>query len=265
MPIVFEYAHQSYVGKERVGAVNEDALGVFVADGEAPHGVQAIFCVADGMGGGDAGDVASKKVLADIIHSLAGGRLQAFARRRGIPIHMTPHLLKEAVVVANDKLSRFAAARGQRMGATLEALVVRRGRFYLAHAGDSRTYRIRRGVIEQLTADHSAVEELVRMNVPRSQATQLFGSNVVTNILGVQPAVRVDLAEGDIAPGDCFVLCTDGLTSHVRAQDIAAVVAAAPSPQEACDELVRTANERDGSDNITILLARAVETAAAPA
>ncbi len=259
MPIQFEYAHQTYVGKRRLGSPNEDAVGVFVADptAEPENGVEALFCVADGMGGGHAGEVASEKVLAGVMSFLPDGRIREFARGRGIPVDMTSHLMKEAVVLVSNELNRFASAQGKRMGATLEALLIRRGRFYLAHAGDSRTYRIRGGAIKQLTADHSAVEELVRMNVPRPQAEEMFGSNVVTNILGARPTVQVDLSDGEVHPGDCFVMCTDGLTSPMPAKDIARIVAEAGSTQKACDELVRLANERDGSDNITILLARA--------
>ena len=259
MALRFEVAHQTYVGKARVGSPNEDAVGVYVADGqEHPNnGVQALFCVADGMGGGHAGEVASQKILQGMMAYLADGRLAGFAESRGISPDSTPHLVKEAVVLLNGELNRFAAAQGKRMGATLEAVLMRHDAFCLAHAGDSRTYLIRDGRIEQLTEDHSAVEALVRMNVPREQAVQMFGSNVVTNILGVQPVVQVDVIEGPVQADDCFVMCTDGLTSHVPPRDIVGAVTGAPTVQDACDELVRTANERDGTDNITVLLARA--------
>lgn len=259
MPLCFQYAQQTYVGRSRMGSPNEDAVAVHVDrdHGEGAAGVQAVFCVADGMGGGQEGEVASRKILTGMLSCMADGRLSAFAARRGIPAHMTSHLLKEAVFRLNDELIQLAAAKGKRMGATLDALVVRGDRYHLAHVGDSRVYLIRSQRIQQLTDDHSAVEELVRRNVPRAHALRVIGAHVVTNIMGASVGLRVDLHEGDVLEGDCFVMCTDGLTSAVRQSDILLSVAQASTCQDACDQLVRRANERDGSDNITVLLARA--------
>jgi len=259
MQQMFEYAYQTYAGKSRVDSPNEDSVAVYVK-GESTqpgNGVAAVFCVADGMGGGHDGEVASQRVLAGLLSFFAEDRLPSFAATRGIPPDLTAHLLKDAVVHLNDDLVQFAASQGKNMGTTLDALVVRDDRYYLAHVGDSRVYLIREARIEQLTEDHSAVEELVRMNVPRAQAVQMFGSNVVTNIMGTSAMVKVDMREGDVQPGDVFVLCTDGLTETVGSPDIMASIGQHDSWQGVCDELVRMANERDGSDNITVLLAEA--------
>lgn len=259
MKHTFEYAYQTYVGKSRVDSPNEDSVAVYVNGQSAPpeNGVAAVFCVADGMGGGHDGEVASQRVLAGLLSFFADGRLASFAAKRGISQDLTAHLLKDAVVHLNGDLAQFGASQGKNMGTTLDAIIIRDDRYYLAHVGDSRVYLIRDARAQQLTEDHSAVEELVRMNVPRSQALQMFGTNVVTNIMGTSPTVKVDLREGEVENGDVFVLCTDGLTETVGSPDIMAAVGQHDSFQDVCDELVRMANERDGSDNITVLLAEA--------
>lgn len=259
MAITFEHAQQSYVGRARIGSPNEDAVAVHVANGPGSTGVvDAVFSVADGMGGGQDGQVASQRVLAGLLGYMADGRMSAFAARHGIPEDMIGHVLKEAVVSLNGELIQLAAGQGKQMGTTLDALVVAGDRYWIAHVGDSRVYLMRHERIYQLTADHTAVAELVRMNVPRARALELFGTNVVTNILGVSASVHVDILGGHVKPNDRFVLCTDGLTGQIHAADILEMVTQARTCQEACDTLVREANSRDGLDNITVLLAQAV-------
>ena len=141
------------------------------------------------------------------------------------------------------------------MGTTLVALLAGPDRVALAHVGDSRAYLIRAGRIRQLTHDHSLVAELVRQHeITAAAARGHPHRHVLTRALGVRRLVEPDLAELTPAEGDTFVLCSDGLTGHVRDAEIAEVVVGEPDLDFACEQLVALANERGGEDNITVLL-----------
>jgi serine/threonine protein phosphatase PrpC len=210
----------------------------------------AIFMVADGMGGHQAGEVASK-----------GAVEVTLAHYQADTAHEVGTSLVRAFRAANQQL--YAQAEGDAskggMGTTLVAAVILGRKVYVANVGDSRAYLINNHGISQITEDHSWVEEQVRAGLlSDEQARRHPQRNLVTRALGSKPSVEVDLFEGEISAGDSLLLCSDGLTGRVADQEIAAIVREHP-PIEAARRLVALANERGGNDNITVLIINAEE------
>jgi serine/threonine protein phosphatase PrpC len=247
-------AAQSDVGRARPH--NEDWVQYYVPpDPQQLAQKGAIYLVADGMGGHQAGEVASRgaaeaviaQYYSDVTHDVATSLVRAY--------HAANQLIHTQ---AQEDPSRSG------MGTTMVAAVILGRRVYVANVGDSRAYLINHRGINQITEDHSWVEEQVRAGMlTAEQARRHPQRNLVTRALGSKPSVEVDLFEGEIGAGDTLLLCSDGLTGRVQDQEIAAIVRG-NSPQEATRRLVALANERGGNDNITVLLVSAqVEAAAA--
>jgi PPM family protein phosphatase len=239
---VDDQAFRTDTGRQR--SENEDSLFV-----RAP-----IFVVADGMGGAQAGEVASKTA--------------AESFDRDLPEAPPEPLLRETIEAANRRIHRLASADPSRagMGTTITAAIVDAGgeEVAIGHVGDSRAYRLRRGRLERLTRDHSLVEEMRRKGqITDEQAEDHPQRSIITRALGPEPDVEVDVQTVPAAPGDVFLLCSDGLTTMVDEARIAAVLAAAGSMREAVRQLVDEANAAGGRDNITALAFR-LEDAAAP-
>ena len=150
------------------------------------------------------------------------------------------------------------AQRNQRlsgMGTTLVVMATQEQHVWILNIGDSRCYLWRQGRLEQLTRDHSLVEEQVRLG--RMTAREALHSplkNVITRALGTQSQVTPDIFQIEAEPGDVFLLCSDGLWEMVHDEDLARILAETPNPQAACDALVRAANEHGGEDNISALI-----------
>ena len=209
-----------------------------------------LFLVADGMGGHSAGQVASQLA--------SEGALEAVGALDGGSLPMTERL-RHAVEIANRRIFVTAMAKPELsgMGTTLVAILATRDRVALAHVGDSRAYLVRRGQIRCLTDDHSLVGELLRRRqIDERAARQHPHRHVLTRAVGVRRAVQPDLAELTPVAGDLYLMCSDGLTTHVGDPEIAEIVAAADGPQAACDALVARANECGGEDNITVVVVR---------
>ena len=209
-----------------------------------------LYLVADGMGGHSAGQVAS--ALA------AEGALEAVAALEGGTVSMTEKL-RQAVEIANRRIYVTAISKPELsgMGTTLVAILATAERVALAHVGDSRAYLVRRGRIRCLTDDHSLVGELLRRReIDERAARDHPHRHVLTRAVGVRRVVQPDLAELTPLAGDLFLMCSDGLTTHVSDDEIAEHVASGAEPQEICDTLVARANERGGEDNITVVLVR---------
>lgn len=230
-------AAKTHCGKVR--PINEDS---FFAPGELP-----LALVADGMGGHQAGEVAS---------SMAAETICACARKaagREISVKSAVAWVRQAnraiYRAANEDLSRSG------MGTTLTFLYFMKGHAMLAHVGDSRCYLVRKGEIYQITKDHSLVAELVRTGeITEEEARYHPYRNIITRALGTDDTVAVDAQDIDTEEGDLFLLCSDGLSNYVENQEILDVVGQNP-PQEACDRLVDLALERGGRDNITVVVA----------
>lgn len=224
-------------GLTHVGLVrnrNEDAI---LTD---PTG--ALWAVADGMGGHGCGDVASDLVV---------NRL-ASAPDEGDPETILTELLR----LANDDVKRRADEnRVGVMGATVVALLIQQAVGYVAWAGDSRAYLLRDGRLRMLTRDHTLVQELVDDGVIRVEdAANHHESNIVTRAVGADVTLDVDIVTVPFIAGDRVVLCSDGLTACVGDQSIAAHVAAAHTPEDACHALLTEALEYGAPDNVSAIV-----------
>lgn len=238
------WALRSHVGRVRDG--NEDCVGVHSPSPDDPDALRGpIFVVADGMGGHAAGEVASRLAVRSVISEWT-------TNRSGTP----RQAIRAAVRSANGIVfgaSLDAETRG--MGTTVTALALAGDEAIVANVGDSRTYRVRGGVCEQLTTDHSRVAEMVRAGlISPGQAEGHPSRSQLTRCLGHEPAVQVDVTRFAARSGDAFVLCSDGLWDLVRGGEIAAAVAA--RPDEAAEALVAAALERGAPDNVTVVVAR---------
>jgi protein phosphatase len=242
-----QHAAVSDVGMRRRN--NEDAFAIQLCpDPESWTNRGHLFVVADGMGGHAVGELASKLAVDTLPHTF-------FKTKEGNPRIS----LAEAVYTANRTIhSRGSQNRDfQRMGTTCTALALTRMGAIVAHVGDSRCYRIRRDRIDQLTFDHSIVWELARQRGIAPEKVDLIEHrNVITRSLGPELEMQVDL-EGPIPilPGDVYVLCSDGLTNHLKDEEIAAA-ARELAPNQATRLLVQLANLRGGSDNCTVVIVR---------
>ena len=238
---VDDQAFRTDTGRQR--SENEDSLFV-----RAP-----IFVVADGMGGAQAGEVASKAA--------------ADAFDRDLPEIPPERFLRETIEEANRRIHDLARADPSRagMGTTITAAIVdaQGEEVGIGHVGDSRAYRLRRGRLEQLTRDHSLVEEMRRKGqITDAQAVDHPQRSIITRALGPEPDVEVDVQTVHAAPGDVFLLCSDGLTTMVDEERIATVLSSAGSMREAVRALVDEANGAGGRDNITALAFRLGDAAA---
>jgi PPM family protein phosphatase len=206
-----------------------------------------LFAIADGMGGAQAGEVASGLAAAVLQEPLdeAGGN----------PEERVASLIQEANRRVFQRSNEDAATSG--MGTTMTVALVEAGGGTIAfgHVGDSRAYRVRGGELEQLTDDHSLVGELVRSGrLSPEEAEQHPQRSVITRALGTEPDVDVDTFTVEAEPDDIYLLCSDGLTDMVSGSEILAVVERAGDLEGAARGLVDAANDGGGEDNITVVL-----------
>jgi serine/threonine protein phosphatase PrpC len=210
-----------------------------------------LFAVADGMGGAQAGELASR---------LAATALEE--RRRGERGEETvASLVREANARVYRRAVEDPAASGMGTTVTVALLDEQAGTMAIGHVGDSRAYRIRDGVLEQLTADHSLVAELVRSGqLTEEEASVHPHRAVITRALGTEPDVEVDTLTVDLREGDLYLLCSDGLTTMVSNDEVlAAAVATEGDPERLAARLVDAANDAGGEDNITVVVFEIVE------
>ncbi|MDX6689099.1 MAG: family protein phosphatase [Solirubrobacteraceae bacterium] len=237
--------HFSHSDTGRQRRTNEDA---FLA--RAP-----VFVVADGMGGAQAGEVASRVAVETFERGL--GEASAGSAEQ---------LLAERVQAANARIYEMSQAEQGHagMGTTLTAAHVGEHDVAIAHVGDSRAYRLRDGQFERLTEDHSLVEEMRRRGqLTAQEADEHPQRSVITRALGPEPDVRVDTHSWRGEAGDVYLLCSDGLTSMVSESRVADIVRTAANLQDAGRKLIAAANDAGGRDNITVLLFRLEEVDAA--
>lgn len=240
---VVHYLAAALTDRGRKRPSNEDAFGYSVEDG--------VYVVCDGMGGAAAGEVASSLAVDEVLRLTSG-------REPGQEL-VLPETLEQAILAANQAI--FTRAQRNRrlsgMGTTMVALAVEGCRAWVLNVGDSRCYRFRAGRLEQLTLDHSLVEEQVRMGrMTLAEAARSPFRNVITRALGTQSHVTADVFELETEPGDLFLLCSDGLTREISDRVIATKLAGASELDELCAQLVNAAKKAGGHDNITCLLVR---------
>ncbi|MGC4028156.1 MAG: Stp1/IreP family PP2C-type Ser/Thr phosphatase [Steroidobacteraceae bacterium] len=248
------------VGQTDTGRVREHNEDTIACDSEL-----GLLVLADGMGGYNAGEVASGIAVKTIVNlvreSLEQQDLSLDDRSSGLS--RTGIILRDAIHRANKII--FQTARSQPncegMGTTVVAALFYDNRISIAHVGDSRLYRLRGGQIEQLTLDHSLLQELVdRGFYSPEEAQRASNKNYVTRALGVDTNVEVELQEQPVHKGDLFLLCSDGLSDMVEDDDMGITVSTFGSNlNTVAQHLVQLANENGGKDNISVVLAQAVD------
>jgi protein phosphatase len=235
--IISEHWHGTDLGRQRQG--NEDNLFV-----RAP-----LFVVADGMGGAQAGEVASQMAAESFESGLPGGRP---------PAEGLVHVIEDANRRIHERSRNEAQRAG--MGTTVTAAYVGEREVTIGHVGDSRAYVLRDSDLIRLTRDHSLVGELVaRGKLTEEQAERHPQRSVITRSVGPEPEVDVDVEAYQARDGDVFLVCSDGLTSMVFEDRVKEILLAAGSLEQAGRELIGAANEAGGRDNITVILFRLEE------
>jgi serine/threonine protein phosphatase PrpC len=235
----FESYGVSHSGKVR--ARNEDRFLVQPESG--------LWLVADGMGGHESGDLAA----ASIVEHLS---------RIGVT-SSAPELrmqFEDRLNQAHGNIRELSKRKGVTIGSTVAALLAINGSYACLWAGDSRVYLVRNGTIAQVSRDHTEAQDLVERGVlSKREAANWPRRHVITRAIGVDDEVVMEFSQGDALAGDTFVLCTDGLTSHVSDEEIRMAVLDAP-PRKACEMLLETVLSRGATDNVTIVVARSQRT-----
>lgn len=218
-----------------------------------------MFLVADGMGGHRAGEQASALAL-ETIEAFTLDHLQWFLPLQGAEEAELSSEFQDALHQADGRIIEEASRDPelQGMGTTVTIAYAFNRDLFVVHVGDSRCYLFRQGGLHQLTRDHTILEHLLDMGmVTPEQASRHFLRHVITNVVGgAKPGLDVEVHKIELAPNDVLLLCSDGLTEMVTAEQIAAILQAKRPPQEACQELIEEANRKGGNDNVTVIVSR---------
>jgi len=250
-----EFAELTHTG--RVREHNEDAIGTNADIG--------LMVLADGMGGYNAGEVASG-IAVQIVTELAA---EGAAREELNDIDPHSSLMRQSIIL-RDAVYRankiiFQTAQSQThcegMGTTIVACMFYDDKVSIAHVGDSRAYRMRGGQLEQMSLDHSLLQELVdRGFYSHEEAQRSTNRNYVTRALGVEPTVEVEVHEYDVLPDDIYLLCSDGLSDMVEDDDIHLTISTFNASLDVVgQQLVDLANDHGGRDNVSVMLAQVKE------
>ncbi len=215
-----------------------------------------LLLLADGMGGANAGDYASRFFVEGLVSYIS--------RQKGTAPEVT--VLRQGITEVNRRLYqesvKVPALRG--MGTTAVAATVSEGILYVANVGDSRLYLIRKGII-QVTRDHSYVEEMVSLGLLKRESPDYQKKkNYITRAVGTDASIDIDFFEVSLQAGDMILLCSDGLTNMVDDDSIYSIAAGAGSLTEKCRRLIQTANDNGGRDNISAILAEPAESEVTP-
>jgi PPM family protein phosphatase len=244
--VKYSFFAQSDAGRVRTN--NEDVA--------AFHEATRLCVLADGMGGYNAGEVASEMATEVIMGDMSGWLAEP--DHGGMALNIRTAIC-DAVDQANQAV--FEAAHDNPewagMGTTLVVSVFKADRLWLGHIGDSRGYRLRRGRLRQLTNDHTLLQEQLDANfLTPEQAQNSQHRNLLTRALGVEPKIYAEINEYEVVPGDLYLLCSDGLSDMVAAKEISKILGLKLTLEERAQRLIQAANAHGGRDNITVLLAK---------
>lgn len=231
-------------GKHR--ELNEDCLSIIPGNTDMP----SVFVVADGMGGHNSGEIASRAAVDYFSGAIPKVDWGTYADN-GFEDE-----LRKLISATNKSVyeKSLEMSENNGMGTTMTAAVVAGETMYIGHVGDSRLYLIREGNLKLLTTDHSYIEEMVRNgSLTREEAKKHPQKHVITRALGCLPEVETDIYSCGIEAGDIYILCTDGLTNMLSEDEIAQI-AAANTPEATCEALLQRANDNGGEDNITVIV-----------
>jgi serine/threonine protein phosphatase PrpC len=250
----------TFVGQTDTGRVREHNEDTIAADADV-----GLLVLADGMGGYNAGEVASGiavKTITNLVREgLAREDLDSVDRNTGLS--RVSIVLRDAITRANKIIYQTARSQAEceGMGTTVVAALFYDNRISIAHVGDSRLYRQRGSQIAQVTMDHSLLQELVdRGFYSPEEAQRAANKNYVTRALGVEPQVEVEVQEHPVDKGDVYILCSDGLSDMVEDEDIRLTISTfGANLDTVAKQLIQLANENGGRDNVSVVLAQAVE------
>jgi serine/threonine protein phosphatase PrpC len=250
----------TFVGKTDTGRVREHNEDTIASDVDV-----GLLVLADGMGGYNAGEVASGIAVKTITNLVREGltREDLAAIDRATGLTRPSIVLRDAITRANKIIYQTARSQAEceGMGTTVVAALFYDNRISIAHVGDSRLYRQRGSEIAQVTMDHSLLQELVdRGFYSPEEAQRAANKNYVTRALGVEPQVEVEVQEQPVDKGDVFILCSDGLSDMVEDEDIRLTISTfGANLDTVAKQLIQLANENGGRDNVSVVLAQAVE------
>ncbi len=228
-------------------AKNEDSCNIVLAADGSPQA----FIVADGMGGHEAGDVASAMAV-QIVSDEVAVLIQNPDNDSSVK-----ELLEDAILKANARIYQYSLRKlsGLGTGTTLTAGVLHKEKLTVAHIGDSRFYLLRNGQLQKLTRDHSFVGELVDKGILDAEEAKTHPlRNQITRALGYEAQIEIDFFEIDIYRDDIWLFCTDGLTQKVTSDELLSMLANADDPDKILKNMVALANQRGGEDNITAIV-----------
>lgn len=235
----FRFDSWAVTHEGRVRDLNEDR---YLVDPTA-----GVWLVADGMGGHDAGEIASGSIVEEL-------------KTMGRPSSATDQHARfvDRLNRANALIQNYSRERnGATVGSTMAALLVYEDQYRCLWMGDARVYRVRQGKLEQLSKDHSEVQELIDQGMLKPEEARNWPRrNVITRAVGVSPELDIDVAYGKIEHNDSYILCSDGLTAHETDADILEAVHGR-KPKEACQLLLEQTLERGGTDNVTVIIVQA--------
>lgn len=234
---------------ETGGATNTGCIRDHNEDSFVVRPELGVWVVADGMGGHEAGDYASQTItgeMASLGFAISAGDLQA--------------RFLERVGRAHARIREHSEQLGgTTVGATLVGMLMHEDNFACVWSGDSRIYRFRDGMLEQLTKDHTEVQELLEAGMINAEEAETWPrKNVITRAIGVSDQPNCDVMSGQVQSGDMFLLCSDGLTEHNNDADIAALMAHDGEPQDICDAMITQTLDRGAKDNVTAVVVRCV-------
>ena len=240
------------VGKTDVGLVRKVNEDSFLCEKLENGDDSYLYIVADGMGGHNAGEVASSMAVQEIASHIKEniGILELGDKE-------IRDLIRNAILHANEKVYKTSIIKSNclGMGTTLSMVIARKNRAYIGHVGDSRIYLIRGNAILKLTEDHSLVAELIKAGtIKPEEANSHPQKNVITRALGTEYTIEPDVSQCNIQNGDFILICTDGLSNAVYEDDMAYVLSNTSDLNKACELLIDKAKEKGGYDNITAVI-----------
>lgn len=227
---------------------------------------QHLYLVADGMGGHASGEVASEmavKTIAEFFERTKDDDDVTWPFKMDKARHYEENRLATGVKLANLRIYETSQKDPSKkgMGTTVVSLFFTNDKAYVAHVGDSRVYRIRNGEIEQLTEDHSLLNDYIKMKKLTPEEIENFPhKNVIVRALGMKETVQVDIRTEQPRVGDIFLLCSDGLSGMITDDDMLRIVMEEQDDLEmACEKMIALANKNGGTDNITVVLGKVLE------
>jgi len=242
----------THVGLKRT--LNEDSFAV--------AGNENLFIVADGMGGHNSGEIASKVAIESVTNFFRATSLDeelTWPYNLDAGMSMAENRLMVSIKLGNARIYEISRKNlnFQGMGTTVVAAYFEKNTLYIGHVGDSRGYRFREGALTQLTEDHSLLNQALKYRQMSEEEIAKFPQkNVIVRAMGIKPDVEVDLLRHRVQKGDVYLLCSDGLSGMVTDREMQEVLANTRDLKLACNLLIQKANAHGGNDNITVVLVR---------